>query len=103
MFFICILTRTAVKYIGKTMDKISREENDADLEDCTILEQMLRRGLSAEDAVVLTLDLLMAGIDTVFNYPFLQIRLYLINYLGYANSDFAYDFFPVVLLSTQWR
>lgn len=56
-------TDTAIKYIRKTVEEIKRRPADSD-EEPSILEQMFERGLSSQDAVVMTIDLLMAGIDT---------------------------------------
>ena len=45
------------------MNKIKSRPEDSD-EEPTILEQLLLRGMSPQDAVVMVIDLLMAGIDT---------------------------------------
>nr|QST15056.1 CYP362A3 protein [Diaphanosoma celebensis] len=54
---------TSFKYIQKTMEKIKNRPEDSE-QDPTILEELLSRGLSTEDAVVMVMDMLMAGIDT---------------------------------------
>nr|QST15057.1 CYP362A4 protein [Diaphanosoma celebensis] len=55
--------KTSLKYIHKTMEKIKNRPENSE-EDPTILEELLSRGLSTEDAVVMVMDMLMAGIDT---------------------------------------
>nr|QST15059.1 CYP362A6 protein [Diaphanosoma celebensis] len=54
---------TSVKYINATIEKIKSRPEDSD-EEQTILEQLLLRGMSLQDAVVMVIDMLMAGIDT---------------------------------------
>ncbi len=65
-------TRTTVKYINKTLDAIkSRSASSSASEDeHSILEDLLIRGMSPKDAMVMVVDMLLAGIDTVFNYLF---------------------------------
>lgn len=56
--------RTAIKYIRRTTERIEQRPPDSD-EEPSILETMLQRGMSPQDAVPTVVDLLMAGIDTV--------------------------------------
>ena len=53
-----------MKYINKTMDDIKNRPAETE-EDSSILEEILNRGMSMADAMVLMVDMLMAGIDTV--------------------------------------
>ena len=53
-----------MKYINKTLESIKNRPADSD-EDPSILEEILNRGISLQDATVLMVDMLMAGIDTV--------------------------------------
>lgn len=57
-------TRTAIKYLNKTLDDIKKRPADSE-EDPSILEDLLLRGMSKKDAIVIVVDMLMAGIDTV--------------------------------------
>jgi len=57
-------TRTAIKYLNKTLDDIKKRPADSE-EDPSILEELLLRGMSKKDAIVIVVDMLMAGIDTV--------------------------------------
>ena len=54
----------AIKYINKTMEAINKRSADSD-EDHSIIEEILIRGLSPKEAIVMVVDMLMAGIDTV--------------------------------------
>lgn len=56
--------RTAMKYVKKAMDDIKHRPEDSD-ERVSILGQVLLRGLSYPATVAMTIDFLMAGIDTV--------------------------------------
>lgn len=56
--------RTAIKYLNKTLDDIKKRPADSE-EDPSILEELLLRGMSKKDAIVIVVDMLMAGIDTV--------------------------------------
>ena len=55
--------RTSIKYIQETVQNIQNRPADFEGEP-TILEELLSRGLSLEDTVVMVIDMLMAGIDT---------------------------------------
>ena len=55
---------TTIKYISKTMEDIKKRPADSE-EDPSILEEILIRGMSPKDAMVMVIDMLMAGIDTV--------------------------------------
>lgn len=46
------------------MEAIKKRDPDSD-EDLSILEQLLIRGMTLSEAVVMVIDMLMAGIDTV--------------------------------------
>ncbi|KAK2719090.1 hypothetical protein QYM36_004800 [Artemia franciscana] len=58
-----IFTDIAIKYIERALKKIQNREPVSE-ENPTILESILARGLSPRDAILMVVDLLMAGIDT---------------------------------------
>nr|QST15058.1 CYP362A5 protein [Diaphanosoma celebensis] len=58
-----IFTKTSLKYINKTLEKIKNRPEGVDAEQ-TILEELLVRGMSQKDALVMIIDMLMAGIET---------------------------------------
>ena len=74
MVIASLLTRTSIKYINKTLEDIKNRPADSD-EDPSILEELLIRGMPPEEAIVMVVDMLMAGIDSVIsthtNYSFL--------------------------------
>ena len=55
---------TSIKYINKTLEDVKNRPADSE-EDPSILEEILIRGMSPKDAMVMVIDMLMAGIDTV--------------------------------------
>jgi len=59
-----IFISMAIKYINKTMEAIKNRSAGSD-EDHSIIEEILIRGLSPKEAIVMVVDMLMAGIDTV--------------------------------------
>ena len=61
---------TSIKYINKTLEAIKNRPADSE-EDPSILEEILIRGMSPKDAMVMVVDMLMAGIDTVLKFKFL--------------------------------
>lgn len=54
----------AIKYVQRTLDVMKQRPADSE-EDPSILEEFFLRGMSTKDAVVMAIDMLMAGIDTV--------------------------------------
>ena len=54
--------RTSTKYVNKTLEKIKNRRGET--EDRTILEELLVQGMSPKDAMVMVIDMLVAGIDT---------------------------------------
>ncbi len=66
-----IYSRTAIKYINKTLEDIKNRPADSE-EDPSILEDLFLRGISPKDAIAMVVDMLMAGIDTVFEYFILK-------------------------------
>ena len=60
------IVRTSAKYINQTLDKIQNRPAESEVER-TILEELLVRGMSPQDAVELVINMLMAGIDTTSN------------------------------------
>lgn len=49
----------------RTLEAIKAQPADSVNNEMSILEELLVRGMPAKDAIVMVIDLLMAGIDTV--------------------------------------
>nr|QST15060.1 CYP362A7 protein [Diaphanosoma celebensis] len=71
-----IFTETSIKHINKIMEKIKNRPEDSE-EEPTILEELLVRGMSQKDALVMVIDMLMAGIDTTSNVLSFLLFLFL--------------------------
>lgn len=65
---------TAVKYIHRAMENMKKRPVDSE-EDPSILEQFFQRGMTPKDAIVMVVDLLMTGIDTVHNNKNITLKL----------------------------
>jgi hypothetical protein len=64
----CIFDRFALKYIKQAMDRLKAMPEDSDRE-LTVLEKLLIRDPDPKTAMVMALDMMSAGIDTVTNKP----------------------------------
>jgi hypothetical protein len=53
-----------VKYINQTLEEVKKRPIDSEV-DPSILEIILMRGVSPQDAMVMGVDMFLAGIDTV--------------------------------------
>ena len=54
-----------MKYINKTLEAIKARPSASQDEHSSILEELLIRGMPPKDAMVMVVDMLLAGIDTV--------------------------------------
>jgi hypothetical protein len=61
-----IFDRFSMKYINQAMERLKAMPEDSDRE-LTVLEKLLIRDPDPRTAVVMALDMMGAGIDTVFN------------------------------------
>ena len=61
-----------MKYINKTLEGMKNRQTDSE-EDPSILEEIINRGMSLQDATVLMVDMLMAGIDTVYQFKWFNL------------------------------
>jgi hypothetical protein len=67
-----------MKYINQAMERLKVLPKDSDRE-LTVLEKLLIRDPDPRTAVVMALDMMTAGIDTVTNKQTKQITNYLTN------------------------
>ena len=60
----CIFDRFSMKYIKQAMERLKAMPEDSDRE-LTVLEKLLVRDPDPRTAVVMALDMMTAGVDTV--------------------------------------
>jgi hypothetical protein len=63
---LCIFDRFSMKHIKQAMERLKAMPEDSDRE-LTVLEKLLIRDPDTRTAVVMALDMMVAGIDTVTN------------------------------------
>ena len=60
----CIFDRYSMKHINQTMERLKAMPEDSDRE-LTVLEKLLIRDPDPKTAVVMAMDMMGAGVDTV--------------------------------------
>jgi len=61
---LCIFDRVSMKYINQAMERLKAMPEDSDRE-LTVLEKLLIRDPDPRTAVVMAVDMMGAGVDTV--------------------------------------
>jgi len=63
---LCMFDRFSMKYINQAMERMKAMPEDSDRE-LTVLEKLLIRDPDPRTAVVMAVDMMTAGVDTVTN------------------------------------